>query len=143
MVIPNGAIKGWGGTSSWNIKSKNTSTGQSYCGGTIICQTSSKRWIIAPNNAQVSVTWHNRNNAVSCAQSRTGVSGWFVPSCGQVSNPMYKCRGKWSETAGACYWSCDVRTDTIAWTVNFNNGTYCNQPKNATHPCRALKTVSF
>ena len=143
MVIPSGAVKGWGGTSSWNIRSVNTSTGQSYCGGTIICQTSNTRWIVAPDNAQVTVVWNSRNNAASCAQSRTGVGGWFVGSCTQVMNPMYKCRGKWNETSGACYWSSSVRTDSIAWSVNFATGVYCNQPKGQALPTRALKTVTF
>lgn len=119
--------------------------GTSYEGGTIICQSGGVRWVVAPR--YVSATWHNRNSAVSDAQSVSGCTGWFVPTLGQLGNPMFACRTYW-DACGTCHWS---DTDTCpgfafpdyAWALQWIGGTTTLRLKGETWCVRALRCVTY
>jgi hypothetical protein len=144
-VIPSGAVAGYGGISTWNARTVNTTLGQSYCGGRIICQTSNTRYIMAPSSSEVVRNWNNRNNAVTRAQAVTGVSGWFVPSKGLMQNPAFKCRSRWDSYINNYYWTNTQAPNTsFACRIDFSqNGLVNCAQKTASYRIRAMKTETF
>ena len=124
--------------------------GDSYEGGFLICQASSVRWVVSPYSAEVSRNWHCREDANTTAQSVSGCTGWFIPTCGQLRNPGYCCRSFWGPSpcyspAGASYWSSTCSSPNGGYSVNFNGG-YINTPytfKNTTACIRAFRCVSY
>ena len=117
--------------------------GDAYGGGYLICQSGGVRWVVAPSSSQVSRTWFSRNDAITTAQSVSGCTGWFVPTCGQLQNPAYSCRSywdswyfiQWSSTAGA--------TGTEAWVVYFSNGNVITSQRSNCWGVRALRCVTY
>lgn len=120
--------------------------GTSYEGGTIICQSGGVRWVVSPS--YVSATWHNRGGAVSDAQSQSGCTGWFVPTLGQVGNPLYACRTYWDDCY-ANHWSdTDVPpgyavSPDYAWAFQWQGGTTTLRLKSCTYCVRALRCVTY
>jgi len=144
-VIPSGAVVGYGGISTWNARTVNTTLGQTYCGGRIICQTSNTRYIMAPSSSEVVRNWNSRNNAVTRAQAVTGVSGWFVPSKGLMQNPAFKCRSRWDSYINNYYWTNTQAPNTsFACRIDFSqNGLVNCAQKTASYRIRAMKTETF
>lgn len=80
--------------------------GTSVGGGFLICKSSSVAWVIAPYAAETSSTWYCRNDAVTCAQSVTGCTGWFIPTKSQLQNPGCVCQVYWDYIIPTSrYWS--------------------------------------
>jgi hypothetical protein len=113
-VVDAGAFSGLTTTSTSaliNTYSFTTKTsigvGDPYEGGYLICQASSIRWVVSPYSAEVSRCWDLRDNSNTTAQSVSGCTGWFVPTCGQFQNPGYLCRSFWgpSPCSSGIYWS--------------------------------------
>jgi hypothetical protein len=101
--------------------------GDSYEGGFLICKASPLRWVVSPRSAEVSRTWHLRNDANTTAQSVSGCTGWFVPTRAQLQNPGYCCRSFWGPSpcySSTTYWSSTENTPNalLACRVNFNDG---------------------
>ena len=76
-------------------------------GGNLICAAASIRWVVAPVAAEVGVTKFDTNDAVTCAQSVTGCTGWFVPLQGQLQNPGYTCRTYWDSLSPTGWYRSD------------------------------------
>jgi len=93
--------------------------GDSFGGGTLICQSAGVRWIVAPNAAEFSTIWANRAAGVTCAQTVSGCTGWFIPNCGQLQNPGYQCRTYWNAVGNPyVYWSNQTSPGVnCAWAV--------------------------
>lgn len=69
--------------------------GSSVEGGNLMCKSGGIAYIVAPKCADVSGTVPTVvNNAISCAQTCTGCTGWFYPSFSRLQN-MYSCRSYW------------------------------------------------
>lgn len=116
--------------------------GSFACGGYVICAAANVGWIVAPASSQVSRTWYLRNDAVTTAQSVSGCTGWFVPTCGQLQNPGYTCKTYWDSFSGS-YWSSTERTSTSAWRVFFNYGGAYSYYKSNTLSVRAFRCVTY
>ena len=143
VVIPNGAVDGYSGISTYNFTSVPLALGDAYEGGFLICQASGTRWVVAPSSAQVSRTWYNRNDAVTRAQQVSGCTGWFVPTCGQLQNPGYACRTYWDSYSSTRYWSSTESSATIAWYVYVFNGSAYSNAKSSTNCVRAFRCVTY
>jgi len=118
--------------------------GSFYEGGYGICEASSVRWIVAPSSSEVSRCWYCRNDAVTTAQSVSGCTGWFVPTCGQLQNPGYTCRTYWDSYSCTCYWSdTEAGFSFIGWLVNFCNGSATYGCKTISFCARAFRCVSY
>jgi hypothetical protein len=93
-------------------------------GGNVICKGGGSVWIVAPSAAEVVRNWWARNDANTSAQSLTGCSGWFVPSCGQLQNPVQVCRDYWDfpNPPTGSYWSNTEFNAQAAWYVNMSAG---------------------
>ena len=127
------------------------SLGTSFEGGFLMCQESGIYWIVSSFSAEVSRSWHSRNDANTTAQSASGCTGWFVPTGGQLQNPGYCCRSFWGPSpcfSTTNYWSSSDFNGTDAISVFFTNGTqvYGNPPfssKPATRCVRAFRCVTY
>ena len=91
--------------------------GQSYASGNLICKASNNLWIVAPISTEVGASQATTYNAVLCAVSVTGVTGWFVPTLSQLQNPGYTCKTYWDVEPTSWYRACDA-----AGGVNMANG---------------------
>jgi hypothetical protein len=105
VVIPNGAIAGYTGTSTYNFTSINPTLGSSFEGGRVICKSSGTIWIAALSSSQVTRTWDQQNDSNIRAQQVSGCTGWFVPTVSQLQNPGFTCRVYWDSYTGTRYWS--------------------------------------
>ena len=118
---------------------------QSFEGGNLICISSGVYWIVAPGSSEVARTWYLRNDANTTAQSVSGCTGWFVPTCAQLQNPGYCCRTFWDSFFSTRYWSSTESNATAAFPVNFTNGTA--DPgygaKDSTFCVRAFRCVTY
>ena len=156
-VIPSGLIKSTSGdfvglntagADSYSFTTTATpGLGDPYEGGFMICKASPLRWVVSPRSAEVSRSWHSRNDANTTAQSVSGCTGWFVPTISQLQNPGYLCRSFWGPLP--CYslrgyWSSTGPNPYYACTVDFNNGTGtpCTY-KNYTWCARAFRCVTY
>jgi hypothetical protein len=97
---------------------------QSFEGGNLICISSGVYWIVAPGSSEVARTWYLRNDANTTAQSVSGCTGWFVPTCAQLQNPGYCCRTFWVHHLVTPPLATGVvqSNATAACPVNFTNG---------------------
>jgi hypothetical protein len=114
VVVDAGAFAGITTTSTsalintYSFTTADVAVGDSYEGGFLICKASPLRWVVSPRSAEVSRTWHDRNDANITAQSVSGCTGWFVPTSAQLQNPGYCCRSFWGPSpcySSATYWS--------------------------------------
>jgi hypothetical protein len=130
-IIPSTAIPGYAGlnttgAASHSFTTRDIAEGDSFGGGTIICQSSGTRWIVAPNTSEVSRTWYCRNDANTRAQQVSGCTGWFVPTCGQLQNPGFTCRTYWDSYSPSLYWSSTELNTYFACFVNMDTGNACS-----------------
>ena len=114
VVIPDGAVGGYAGTSTYNFTTLNPTLGSSFEGGTLICKSGGVLWVVAPTSAQVTRFWVSRSDANTRAQQVSGCTGWFVPDNNQVQNPAYVCRQYWDYTCTAL-----TNTELSPTTVGF------------------------
>jgi len=121
--------------------------GDSFEGGFLICKASPVRWVVSPRSAEVSRTWYLRDDASTTAQSVSGCTGWFVPTCAQLLNPGYCCRSLWGPSpcfSLSNYWSStDGGNSGFACFVNFSNGQTSNTNKPHTECVRAFRCVTY
>lgn len=94
-------------------------------GSSLICKTGGVAFFVAPSAAQVTRNFYCRADAVTVAQSCTGRTGWFVPTCGQLITG-YNCRQYWNSYGNGFHWSNTCNCNTDAWGVNFSNGSVNN-----------------
>ena len=68
-----------------------------FDGSSLICKAGGVAWFVAPRSSQIICTrvGGGETAAVDCAVLVTGLSGWFVPTIGQLENPGYCCRVNW------------------------------------------------
>lgn len=129
LVIPNTAISPYGGlnigggTDSYSFTTGNPEVGNSYGGGFLICQSGGVRWIVAPMSSEVSRNWYTKNDAITTAQQVSGCTGWFIPPCTQLTNPMYICRNFWDCYSLTWYNSSTAVNNDTSWAINMSNGT--------------------
>jgi hypothetical protein len=150
-IIPSTAISGYVGlnttganTHSFTIVAPNV--GDSYQGGFLICKASPLRWVVSPYSAEVSRTWHLRNDANTRAQQVSGCTGWFVPTRPQLQNPGYLCRSFWGPApcySSPYYWSSTEHTAGGACGVNFTNGVANTTNKSFSNCVRAFRCVTY
>ena len=117
--------------------------GTSVAGGYLICRNGGVAWIVAPNTTEVSRNWYCRNDAVTTATNCTTVTGWFVPTCGQLLNPGYVCRTYWDSYSSTIYWSSSDIGGISAWYTRFTNGTVNNGIKSDSFCVRAFRCVAY
>ena len=120
--------------------------GDSYGGGFLICKASPLRWVVSPYSAEVSRSWHLRNDANTTAQSVSGCTGWFVPTVSQLQNPGYLCRSFWGPSpcfSSYYYWSSTEYGATHACYVVFDFGTTVNFLKPVPWCVRAFRCVTY
>jgi hypothetical protein len=155
VVVDAGAFAGITTTSTsalintYSFTTKDLETGDPYEGGFLICKASPLRWVVSPYSAEVSRTWHLRDDANTTAQSVSGCTGWFVPTISQLQNPGYCCRSFWGPSP--CYsltpnyWSSTENTPDalFACRVNFNVGTANYTGKQSQNCVRAFRCVTY
>ena len=124
----------------------NVALGSSTNGGFLICKAGGLAWIVSPRSAEVSRTWHLRNDANTTAQSVSGCTGWFVPTISQLQNPGYLCRSFWGPSpcfSSTIYWTSTEHSAPYACIVHFNNGAAGNTTKNHSFCVRAFRCVTY
>ena len=149
-IIPSTAIPGYVGLNTTGADTHSFTTlalnlGESYEGGFVICKASPVRWVVSPYSAEVSRTWHLRNDANTTAQSVSGCTGWFVPSMSRLQNPGYLCRSFWGPSpcySSASYWSYTAG-DVHACRLTFSSGTGALVTKTNTYCVRAFRCVTY
>ena len=154
-IIPSTAITNYVGLNTTGADSHKFTTrgpnlGESYEGGILICQSGGVRWIAAPNSSEVTRNWYSRDDASTRAQQVSGCTGWFIPTCAQLSNPVGPCRTYWFPTncPQARFWSSTesaFMSSTFAFYVNmsggsFNVNSYC---KNCAICARSFRCVTY
>ena len=153
-IIPSTAIQNYVGLNTSGADTHSFTTvalnlGDSYEGGFLICKASPLRWVVAPCSAQVTRTWHLRNDANTTAQSVSGCTGWFVPTLSQLQNPGYLCRSSWGPSpcysTGTSYWSStDNGSPTNACSMYFGDGSSSGVlHKNDSRYVRAFRCVTY
>jgi hypothetical protein len=149
LVIPNGAIQNYAGTSTYSFTTSSTpALGSSFEGGFLICRSGGVNWIVSPGSAEVSRNWDSRNDAITTAQSISGCTGWFIPtgdntSTGQLYNPGYLCRENWDNYSLQCYWSDTTYSSGLAWVVDFNTDVQKGWFTSTTLCVRAFRCVTY
>ena len=150
LVIPDTAITPnyeglniGGGAASYSFTTTPPALGSAYEGGYLICQSGGVRWVVAPSSSEVSRTWYLRNDANTTAQSVSGCTGWFVPTCGQLQNPGHTCRTYWDSYACTVYWSSTEINLYVAWNVSFSNGNAFSTNKTLPRCVRAFRCVTY
>jgi len=146
-IIPSTAIIGYvglntTGADSYSFTIRDLALGDPYEGGYLICQASSVQWIVAPSSTEVRRFWYCRNDAVTTAQSVSGCTGWFIPTCGQLQNPGSVCRTYWDSYSGI-FWSNTECSGDSAWLVYLDNGNSRNYNKTCSWWARAFRCVSY
>ena len=124
----------------------NPALGASYEGGFLICkQAPNLRWVVSPCSAEVSRIWNAVNDSNTCAQSVSGCTGWFVPTCSQLLNPGYACRSFWGPSPCYCggYWSSTSLSPSRAALVNFDDGTVSGGVKFSPASVRSFRCVTY
>jgi hypothetical protein len=150
-IIPSTAIDGYVGLNTTGADTHSFTTvapnvGDSYQGGFLICKASPLRWVVSPRSAEVSRTWHLRNDANTTAQSVSGCTGWFVPTRPQLQNPGYCCRSFWGPSpcfSSAFYWSSTECDAANACGVGFVNGNASSYNKTLSFCVRAFRCVTY
>ena len=149
-VIPSTAIQNYvglntTGASSYSFTTRNPVLGEVYEGGNFVCASGGIRWIVAPSNTEVNRSWHSRADANTRAQSVTGCTGWFVPTCGQLQNPGYSRKTYWSYVHGATYWSNTEQSGPDALYVLFSyfSGFTAANNKSNVNSVRSFRCVSY
>jgi len=150
-IIPSTAIVNYVGLNTTGADTHSFTTdspalGSSYEGGFLICKASPLRWVVSPYSAEVSRTWHLRNDANTRAQQVSGCTGWFVPTRPQLSNPGYCCRSFWGPSpcySSTRYWSSTEGTFHAACTVGFHNGAPGSFNKVHSYCVRAFRCVTY
>jgi hypothetical protein len=150
-VIPEGFIQSTGGSfiglnttgaDSYSFTTKSLELGDEYEGGTLICCASPLRWVVAPQTAELSTTWHLRNDANTIAQQVSGCTGWFVPTCNQLINPGFNCREYWDFSSDR-YWSNTQANTTYAWKISLINGSGDRGLKGNIRCVRSFRCVTY
>jgi hypothetical protein len=151
-IIPSTAIQNYVGLNTTGADTHSFTTvalnlGDSYEGGFLICKASPLRWVVSPYSAEVTRSWYLREDANTTAQSVSGCTGWFVPTCGQLQNPGYCCRSFWGPSpcfsSAKRYWSSTETNASLACDVYFNSGNADNTSKTSTFCVRAFRCVTY
>ena len=151
-IIPSTAIVGYvglntAGADTHSFTTKSLGVGDSYEGGFLICKASPLRWVVSPISAEVSRTWHSRNDANTRAQAVSGCTGWFIPTISQLQNPGYCCRSFWGPSP--CYsvkeyWSSSFHNPNYAFLAYFiAGGADYHRRKHCTYCVRAFRCVTY
>ena len=143
VVVPNNAVAGYAGISTYNFTTIYLGPGADFGGGRIICESGGTRWIVAPNTTEVSRDWYCRDDAVTTAQANAACGDWFVPDIGQLQNPGYTCRTYWDSYSSTSYWSSTEFSSTYAWNVGFFSGLTFNCNKTNVRCVRAFRCVTY
>jgi hypothetical protein len=150
-IIPSTAITGYVGLNTTGADTHSFTTvgptlGGSYQGGFLICKASPLRWVVSPYSAEVSRTWHLRNDANTTAQSASGCTGWFVPTVSQLQNPGYLCRSFWGPApscSNALYWSSTQNRTSYGCGMHFSTGSTTATAKTSPNCVRAFRCVTY
>ena len=150
-IIPSTAIQNYVGLNTTGADTYSFTTvaipvGSSFGGGFLICKASPLRWVVSPYSAEVTRTWHLRNDANTRSQSVSGCTGWFVPTRPQFQNPGYLCRSFWGPSpcfSSTYYWTSTDYGTPSACSVNFNSGGVIPSDKSNTYCVRAFRCVTY
>lgn len=112
-----------------------------YEGGFLICAAGGTQWIVSPRNTEIGSSWYGRGGAVTCAQTVTGCTGWFVPSLGQMQNPGHRCRIYW-DYSNQFYWTNNASLPTST-RISFPGGGSGNYQGNCVYCIRAFRCVTY
>jgi hypothetical protein len=152
LVVPSTAIQGFvglntTGASSYSFKTSGAFLGAFSGGGYIICQAAALQWIVSPYAAEVSRTWHQRNESNTRAQQVSGCTGWFVPTCSQMQNPGFLCRSFWGPSpcfSSTIYWSSSECTPSYGQCHDFaSDGVGRGTLKDFTKCVRSFRCVTY
>ena len=128
----------------------NVALGASNLGGFLICKAGGVAWVVSPRSAEVSRGWYSRTDANTTAQSVTGCTGWFIPTCTQFQNPGHLCRSFWGPSpclsSPAKYWSSTPVANPYsvqAYTLNFPHGCISNESRSGVCCVRAFRCVTY
>ena len=150
-IIPSTAIQNYVGLNTAGADTHSFTTvainlGDSYEGGFLICKESPLRWVVSPRSAEVSRTWYLREDANTTAQSASGCTGWFIPTCAQLLNPGYCCRSFWGPSpcfSSARYWSSTPTTPSGAYMWRFFDGNLDGGGQVDPQCVRAFRCVTY
>jgi hypothetical protein len=150
LVVPNTAIANFaginvsGGAFTYSFTPSDPALGDAYEGGYFICASGGVRWIVSTREAEVSRTWHAREDANTRAQAVSGCTGWFVPTCGQLKNPGYQCRTYWDSYSLRYTWTSTSPGGAVAFAIQMNTGLSHNALAKTYGYCvRAFRCVSY
>lgn len=153
--IPSGLIKSTSGdfvglnttgANSYSFTTDLPLLGASYEGGFLICRASPIRWVVSPRSAEVSRDWYSRNDANTTAQSVSGCTGWFVPTCSQLQNPGCLCRDFWGPSpcySSYYYWSSTQRSPFLAFAILFGGPSFHSHALPQGNCIRAFRCITY
>jgi hypothetical protein len=112
-------------------------------GGRLIYKQGSVAWIVAPAAAEVSRGTSNKaNDGILCAETVTGVSGWFVPSKSELLLGFSN-REHWDSYSQFCYYSSIEYTTLGNWHVNMRFGSFASYGYLCFSCIRAFRKVFY
>ena len=150
LVMPSGAVTNYSGINvtggvTYSFTTVPPNVGDTFGGGQVFRKASGVVWIVAPASTERSYTWASRNSVLTVAQTATGVTGWFVPTCSQLQS-AYGCRANWDSYSLNSYWSSTSLNGTYAYCVGFcgfGSGTTGAVSMNFSRCVRAFRCVTY
>lgn len=150
LVMPSGAVTNYGGINvtggvTYSFTTAPPALGDTFGGGEVIYKSGGVIWIVAPESTETSSTWANRGAAITSAQSATGCTDWFIPTCSQLQTG-YNCRTYWDAYSLNSYWSSTQLNTTYAYCVGFcgfGSGTTGAVSKTFARCVRAFRCVTY
>lgn len=111
-------------------------------GGNLVYKSGGTAWIASPPAACVRRPWTSRNDAVTLAQTVSGCTGWFVPTCAQFKTPIWPCRSYICSPGGA-YWTNSQFNATHAWIIYGPGPTLNELNFSRNYTVRSFRCVSY
>lgn len=111
-------------------------------GGNLVYKSGGIAWIANPAAACIRCVWTSRANAITCSQTVTGCTGWFIPTCSQYKSPIWGGRQYICSAPGA-YWTDTESTSTHAWIAYGSGPTVNALQKTRSYGIRAFRCVSY
>lgn len=117
--------------------------GDAYGGGFLLCADGGVRWIVSPYSTELSRSNWQSGHAITCAQTVTGCTGWFFPSCGILKNIGCPRKQFWDQYSSAYYHTPTYRSFSTKWTVRIDNGAATPLYNGGSRCVRAFRCVTY
>lgn len=108
-----------------NVGGADVSANCTNCYGYLWCKSDTYYYFAAPSNTEVSKTWWDRSDAITCANNVCGSQGWYIPPYGELLNAR-SCKEYWFEGTTEQYWSDTAFSNVGGYYVRMQGGFFLN-----------------